>query len=89
MLNSISYILQETHDFLVFTDPVVICIYLRTRNRHFHDQGKVRRPTSELLKWNLVQILNTFQNPSLLIFAARKASLVEPKIIVEPKVILK
>ena len=29
-LNSISNIFQETHDFLVLTDPVIICIYFRT-----------------------------------------------------------
>ena len=75
-LNSISNIFQETHDFLVLTDPVIICIYLRTTNRHFRDQGNVRHPNSKLLKHDLVQTLNTFQNPSLRIFAVGKASLV-------------
>ena len=49
-LNFILNIFQETHDFLVLTDPVIICIYLRTTNRHFRDQGNVCHPTSELLK---------------------------------------
>ena len=73
-LNSISNILQKTHNFLVLTDPVFICIYLRTTNRHFRDQGNDLHPTSKLLKCDLVQILNTFRNPSLWIFAAGKAS---------------
>ena len=30
---------QETHDFLVLTDPVIICIYLRTTDRHFPTRG--------------------------------------------------
>ena len=64
-LNSISSIFQETHDFLVLTDPVIICIYLRTTDRHLCDQGNVRHPTSKLLKYDLVQKLNTFRNPSL------------------------
>ena len=75
-LSSISYIFQETHDFLVFTDPLIVCIYLRTTHRHLHDQGNVLHATSKLLKCDLVQILNTFRNPSLRIFAAEKASLV-------------
>ena len=57
-LVSISNILQETHDFLVFTDPAVTCIYLRTSDRHFRDQGNMRHPTSKLLKCDLVQTLN-------------------------------
>ena len=36
-LNSISKILQETQDFLVLTDPVFICIYLRTTDIHFRE----------------------------------------------------
>ena len=74
-LNSISNIFQETHD-LVLTDPVIIYIYLRTTERHFLDQENVRHATSKLLKYDLVQTLNTFLNPSLQVFAARKASLV-------------
>ena len=74
--NSISNIFQETHDFFVLTDPVIICIYLRTTDRHFRDKGNVRHPTSKLLKCDLVQTLNTFQSPSLRIFVAGKASLV-------------
>ena len=75
-LNSISNIFQDTHDFLVLTDPVIICIHLRTSDRYFLDQGNVRHPTSKLLICDLVQTLNTFQNPSLRIFAAGNASLV-------------
>ena len=75
-LNSISNIFQKTHDFLVLADPVIICIYLRTTERHFRDQGNVRHPTSKLLKCDLVQTLNTFRNPSLRIFSTGKASLV-------------
>ena len=75
-LNSILNIFQETHDFLVLTDIVTICIYLRTTDRHFRDQGNVRHPISKLLKCDLFQTLNTFRNPSLRIFAAGKASLV-------------
>ena len=74
-LNSISNIFQETHDFLVLTDSVIIFIYLRTTDRHFRDQGNVRHPTSKLLTCDLLQTLNTFRNPSLRIFAAGKASL--------------
>ena len=40
-LNSISSIFQETNDFLVLTDPVIICNYLRTTERNFRDQRKV------------------------------------------------
>ena len=75
-LNSISNIFQETHDFLVLTDPLIICIYLRITERHFRDQGNDRHPTSKLLKCDLVHTLNTFRYPSLRIFAAGKASLV-------------
>ena len=64
-LNSISNIFQETHDTLVLTDPVIICIYLRTTDRHFRDQGNVRHATSKLLKCDFVQALNTFRNPSV------------------------
>ena len=58
------------------TDPVIICICLRTTNRHFCDQGNVHHPTSKLLKCDLVQTLNTFRNPSLRVVVASKASLV-------------
>ena len=75
-INSISNIFQETHDFLVLTDPVIICIYLGITERQFLDQGNVRHPTSKLLKCDLVQILNAFRNPFLRIFAAGKVSLV-------------
>ena len=73
---SISTIFREIHNFLVLADPVIIYIYLRTTGRHFHDQGNVGHPTSKLLKCDLVQALHTFQNTSLRIFAAGKASLV-------------
>ena len=67
---------QETYDFLVLTDPVIICIYLRTTDRHLRDPGNIRHRTSELLICDLVQTVNTFRNLSLWIFAAGKASLV-------------
>ena len=72
-LNSISYIFQEKHDFLVFTNPVILCIYLRTRQ--FCDQENVHHSTSKLLKCDLVQTLNTFRNRALRFFTAGKASL--------------
>ena len=74
-LNSISNIFQEVHDFLVLTDPLIMCIYSRTTDRHFRDQENVRHPTSNLLKCDLIKTLNTLWNPSLRIFAAGKASL--------------
>ena len=57
------------------TDPLIICVYLRTTNRNFHDQKNFRHPTLKLLIWDLVQTLNIFQNPSLRIFVAGKVSL--------------
>ena len=75
-LNSISNIFQEIKNFLVLADPLIICIYLRTTDRHFRDQGNVRHATSKLLKCDLVETLNPFRNPFLRIFAAGKASLV-------------
>ena len=75
-LKSISNIFQEAHDFLVLTDAVIICIYLRNSNRHFRGQRNVRRPTSKLLKCDVDQTLNTFRNPSSWIFDAGTASLV-------------
>ena len=54
-LSSISNIFQETHEFLVLTDPLIVSIYLRTTDRHFRGQGNVRHPTSKLLKCDLVQ----------------------------------
>ena len=74
-LSSISNIFQKTHDILVLADPLIICIYLRTTDRHFRDQGNVCHPTSQFLKCDLVQTLNTFRSPSLRIFAAGKPSL--------------
>ena len=75
-LNSILNVSQGTRDFLVLTDQVTICIYLRTTDRHFHDQGNTCHLTSKLLKYDLIQTLNTFRNPSLRIFAVGKVSLV-------------
>ena len=75
-LNSISNIFREVHDFLVLTDPLIICICLRTTDRHFRHKGNVLHTTSKLLKTDFFQTLNIFQNPSLRIFAAGKASLV-------------
>ena len=69
-LNSISISISKTYDFLVLMDPLIICIYLRTTDRHFRDQGNVRHPISKLLECELVQTLNTFRNLSLWIFAA-------------------
>ena len=43
-LNPISNIFQETHDYVVLKDPVIIYIYLRTIDRHFRDQGNVHHP---------------------------------------------
>ena len=31
---------------LILTDPVIICIYLRTTDRYFRDQGNGRHPSS-------------------------------------------
>ena len=39
--NSILSIFPETYNLLVLTDPVLICIYLRTTDRHFCDQGSI------------------------------------------------
>ena len=75
-LISILNIFREAHDFLVLTDPVIVCIYLRTTGRHFRDQRNVLHLTLNLLKSDLFQTLNTFQDPSLRIFAAAKASFV-------------
>ena len=58
------------------TDPGIIRIYLRSTDRCFRDQENVRHPTSKLLKFHFVQILDTFQNPSLRIFTAAKTSLI-------------
>ena len=82
-LNFISNIFQETHDFLVLTDPVIICIYLRTTGRHFRKQGNVRHPTSKLL-CDSVQTLNAFQNPALRVFATGTASLVTINLRIHP-----
>ena len=60
-INSISNIFQETQDFLVFKDPLISCIYLKTTNGHFRDQGNVHHPSLKLLKPDLVQTLNTFR----------------------------
>ena len=46
-LNSFWNIFQETHNFLVLTDQIIICIYLRTTISHFREQWKVRRLTSK------------------------------------------
>ena len=59
-LNSIWNVFQETHELLILTDPVIICIYLRTTVRLFRDQGNARHLSSKILKCDLVQTLNTF-----------------------------
>ena len=71
-LNSISNIFQETHNFLVLTDPVIICVYLKTTDKHFHDQENVCHPISKLLKCDLVQTLNTFRNLFFVTFCCRE-----------------
>ena len=48
----------------------------KNTDRHSCDLGNVSHSTSRLLKRDLVQTLNTFQDPSLQIFAAREGSLV-------------
>ena len=58
-LNSISDIFQEIHKLLDLTDLLIICIYLITTDKHFHDQGNVRHLASKLLKCDLVQTLNS------------------------------
>ena len=51
-LNSISNIFQETHDFLVLTDPVIICICLSKNHRQtFSWPGE--RPSPHLKVINL------------------------------------
>ena len=68
---------SKKHIILVLADPVIICIYLRTADRHFGGQVNVCHLASKLLKCDLVQIKNIFGNPPLQIFAGGKASLVE------------
>ena len=48
-LNSIWNIFRETHYFLVLTDLVIICIYLRTTDRPFRNQGNAHHFTSKLV----------------------------------------
>ena len=65
--------------FLLFLlDPgISICIYSITTDRDFLNQQSVSQPSSsKLLKCDLVQTLNAFQNSSILIFAAGKTSIV-------------
>ena len=74
--NFILNIFQETQDFLVLADPINICNYLQTTDKHFRDWGNVqfkRHPNSKLVKCVLVQTSNT----SLRIFAAWKAPFVQ------------
>lgn len=72
--NSISNIFRETHGFLVLTDTGIICIYIKT----VFVTGDWRPPAHlKVTKCDLVQILKTFWNPSLRIFTAGKASLVD------------
>ena len=72
---------METHKHNAFEQLLKIQIQLFPRNTRFLsvdfcEQGNGYHSTSKLLKCDLVQTLNTFQNPSLRIFAAGKASLV-------------
>ena len=71
-LNSISNIFQGTYDFLILTDLVIICFYLKATGRHFRDQWKLRHATLKLLKCYLVQRLNTFRNTSFADFWCRE-----------------
>ena len=50
--------------FLSLDDPVIICIYLKTTDRHCLDQKNIRHSTSKLLKDDFVQ---DFQNTYLLL----------------------
>ena len=50
--------------FLSLDDPVIICIYLKTTDRHCLDQKNIRHSTSKLLKDDFVQ---NFQNTYLLL----------------------
>ena len=63
-LNSISNISQEFLSFLsfndllnnirfilVFTDPLIICIYIRNTEKHFCDQGAVRQSVKIIKMW--------------------------------------
>ena len=81
-----SNIFQEPHDFLIFTDSETIYISSTSRQPKFPRKKHWRkfswsgeRPSSKLLKLDLVYLLYTFWDPSLRIFAARKASLVQFK----------
>ena len=74
--NTIWNIFQDTQDFVVLADPVIIYIYLGITERHFRDQGRSVIPPQSYQNIDLVQTLNTFRNPSLQILAAGKASLV-------------
>ena len=60
-LNSILNILQEPHVFSVLTNPVIICIYLGTTDKHFRDQGNVLHPTSNLITCDLSKNLIPFE----------------------------
>ena len=44
----------------------------KKHRRTFFCSGE--RPLSKLMKWDLVYLLNTFENPSLRLFTAEKAS---------------
>ena len=76
----LSKIFQETQNFLVLTDPLITCIYLRASDIHFRDQRNVCHPTWKFLKCDLVQTLNAFLNPSLRTFYVGKGSLVLNKV---------
>ena len=60
-LNSISNIFQE----ISFDVPSNYLYLFKKQRQTFPDQGNVRHPTSKLIKYDLVQTLNTFRNPSL------------------------
>ena len=73
-LNFIANIFRETHDFLVLTDPVVVCTYLKTTDRHFRDRGNVRHPTLMLLKCDLVKTLKYLSETFFPDFCCREGS---------------
>ena len=72
-LNYISNIFQEIHNFFSFDSPSNDLYLFKNHRQTFSWPGNVRHPTSKLLKYDLVETLNTFRKPYLQIFAAGKA----------------
>ena len=44
-------LLNNTRFILVFTDPLIISIYLRTTEKHFCDQGTIRQSVKIIKMW--------------------------------------